>query len=352
MLFIASTRCRAQVDTSSNYYKEDLMTTPTKLTQARIKSLGFIPTEVKLSYANDEISYITDARGDVGDLKYPGVYLIVQEFSDDTVLVQYVGKAGQGLNQRFRQHEGGYKRNQKRKNTSAGMKKMIKAFEMEPRTMHVWFRKSNIKQLSCALATSDDSQHLTSTYLSMYSTEEEALILYFLNEEQDLINISRPRPRNMLLTELEESNSSSTTSNNDLTLLEKAANDQEAFPELEALTMKLKETPEPDLHKVWLDALEGWDTMTKECFSATLQNLELEQNDLFKGRTPKIIGKYSTGPFRNEPILVFGELVNTNFRPGTNNLIFTLDGKYMVQYPFNLDEIKVIALEEYCAQQF
>lgn len=64
---------------------------------------------------------------------------------------------------------------------------------------------------------------------------------------------------------------------------------------------------------------------------------------------PKIIGGYSTGPFRNEPILVFGELVNTKFKNGTNNLIFTLDGKYMVKYPFDEHRIRLIAMEEYCA---
>ncbi|MEQ1486862.1 MAG: hypothetical protein ABL920_00080 [Methylotenera sp.] len=105
------------------------MTTPsTKLTQAQIKFLGFIPTKVELSYDNDEISYKIDPLGDVGDLNYPGVYLIVQEFSDDMVLVVYVGKAGRGLNQRFRQHEGGYRRNMMRNNTPAGTQKMINAF--------------------------------------------------------------------------------------------------------------------------------------------------------------------------------------------------------------------------------
>ncbi|MEQ1486863.1 MAG: hypothetical protein ABL920_00085 [Methylotenera sp.] len=108
----------------------------------------------------------------------------------------------------------------------------------------------------------------------MYSTEEEALILYFLNEGQPLINSSIPR---MLSNVLEESDFSSTTPNNNLTSLEKASNGLETFPELDALTVKLEETSSPEWFKEWRVSIEDWDATTKECFSATLQNLDQDE---------------------------------------------------------------------------
>lgn len=74
----------------------------------------------------------------------------------------------------------------------------------------------------------------------------------------------------------------------------------------------------------WISSVKGWDEERKRRFCLAI--FSLRHDATYLGRTPKIVGRYNTPPFSNQPLLVFGEIINEKFVSNTNSLRFKIDG--------------------------
>ena len=96
----------------------------------------------------------------------------------------------------------------------------------------------------------------------------------------------------------------------------------------------------------WQDAISGWSDSRKRAVCKAIRSLE--SSYLVSGRVAKIIAGYNDGPIKNTPILVFGEVPpgGGDFKKGTNELIFSLDGTVYWRNPFSRGRSKKIEIKE------
>ena len=293
--------------------------------------LGFIKTEISITVkpnTEEQVVYKFNIQDDTDGLNNPGVYLFTHENDNPPNLdIIYVGKSGKGVNRRMSQHSAGYKRKLARGDSNAGSKIINMASKLGTNTFLIWFRESRISPVEEVLDV--EKIEFDSIKLSTYSTEEEALILFFKKiQGETLTNSSIPRNLN-----------------------ENTYDDQALSKTLEKCKSKIKkiteyiDTKSSKYKQDWEDAIGLWSDETRQNFCSVLQSLE--NDEVFKGRSPKIIGSYNSGPFRNEKLLVFGKLVDINFAKNTNQLYFTLDGKYVVKHPFDIKRIRISTLEDF-----
>lgn len=295
--------------------------------------LGFKKTKISINVEPNteeqkkQVVYKFDVKDDADGLNNPGVYLFTHKNDSSNLDIIYVGKSGKGVNRRMSQHSAGYKSKLARGDSNAGSKIINMASKLGTNTFLIWFRESRISPVEEVLDV--EKTIFDSIKLSTYSTEEEALILFFKKiKGENLMNSSIPR-------NLEENTCDDQTPS---TTLEKCKD------EINKITQNIDKTSS-EYMKDWEDAIGLWSDETRQNFCSVLQSLE--NDEVFKGTTPKIIGEYSTGPFRNERLLVFGKLVEIKFAPNTNQLYFTLDGKYVVKHPFDINNIRISTLEDF-----
>jgi hypothetical protein len=149
-----------------------------------LRKLDFQPTNIRIECRNGELTYVTKTAEDIGRQSQSGVYVIIDRHDTDTASVVYVGKAGRGPNKRLREHAGGYRDN---RNTGkhALQNRMQADAEGGDLDYQVWFRPSRRLSVEDILAVELPG---TIPEVSQYSLEEEALISYFDQLGEDLIN--------------------------------------------------------------------------------------------------------------------------------------------------------------------
>lgn len=105
------------------------------------------------------------------------------------------------------------------------------------------------------------------------------------------------------------------------------------YPEIDSITDQVDRYSQAHAH-FWRSAIANWDGATKAAFCGAVKSLR--NTAIMNGRVAKIIGGYTDGPLRGQPILVFGEVPvgGGEFEKGTNQLIFNLNGSEYWKYPF------------------
>lgn len=117
----------------------------------------------------------------------------------------------------------------------------------------------------------------------------------------------------------------------------------QSFPEIDAITDQVgRYSPEHARH--WHTAIAVWDDARKSAFCEAVR--AVKGSSLMSGRVAKIIGGYTDGPVTGTPVLVFGEVPPGGgaFKPGTNQLIFSLSGTEYWKYPFNTGMTKRVPI--------
>jgi hypothetical protein len=267
-----------------------------------------------------------------------GVYLFLHEVKQEEAVVLYVGKAGHGIRKRIEQHKAGFKRNKNNGIYSKAIQTLFnyaqeqKDDELE---VSVWFRESPISTVADVLGLEGEetsqfskeiSRRVKETRVSRFSNEEEALISLFYNTANpQLINRSIPT----CYAGIENTKQKDVQASDLVSMIDTIADMCGEHEHRAQLKTELKEIS---------------DTWTENDGRGFVQALEIVIADLAeRGLTPKIIQKYSNGPFRNQPLLVFGllEKGRVNFKKHSNNLYFTLDGRHMVKEPWDADKIRI-----------
>lgn len=303
-----------------------------------LSPLGFKKTKISFTVSHEEKSITYHFPPQCND-DQPGVYLFLDEVSSNTPEVLYVGKAGKGMGRRIRQHEAGFKRNQNQGISSKAILRLFNYAEGRGAAelkVSVWFRESHISSVAEVLVFEDngDAQFPTEVHVrlrdrkvSRFSSEEEALIGLF--NGPNLINTSIP-------FFLDEETPQLHNNGGDIdSTIDKIAAKCKGHKDCNDLRERLRKIS------------KEWDEHSKEAF---IQGIESVARDvIYSQRVPKIIERYSKGPFRNEPLLVFGKLREggKKFTKHTNNLYFTLDGRHMVKYPFDKKLTEIINLADF-----
>ena len=290
---------------------------------SQLAHLGFAHASAMVN-RNDQGLQYNLAAGDDPQLLLPGVYLIAVT-SRDTIAadVIYVGKAGRGLNTRLGQHAAGYER---KRQTNAGIaansleRRMI---DLERFRADIWYRPSAISDVNELFNLTGAPQ----SFVSRYSLDEEALIVYFKGLNEPLANNAMPPQVGM-----------------ESKVYKHEDDVNNALDCLNLITAQVK-LNSPEFAGEWSLAIGLWSDQTKSNFCNALA--QLAGSSVLVGRVPKVIGRYASGPFRGEKVLVFGELANVNFSAGSNQLMFTLDGKYIALYPFEQDRILVLCVADF-----
>jgi hypothetical protein len=302
-----------------------------------LSQLGFEETEISFTVSHEEKSityqYPTKCNDD-----QPGVYLFLDEVRSNTAEVLYVGKAGRGMGRRIRQHQAGFYRNKEKGIYSKAILRLFKYCHKQNAAelvVSVWFRKSHLSAVPEALGYKGNEQVFSDQIsdrhkgrkVSRFSSEEEALIVLFNGD--NLINTSIPLFFDEKTPQLHN-------------------NGGDIDSTIDKIAAKCKGHKDcNDLRERLRKISEEWDEHSKEAF---IQGIEsVARDDIYSQRVPKIIERYSKGPFRNEPLLVFGELREgcKKFTKHTNNLYFTLDGRHMVKYPFDKKLTEIINLADF-----
>lgn len=290
---------------------------------SQLAYLGFALTGAMINRNNQGLQYIF-APGDDPQLLLPGVYLIVVTSRDANAFdVIYVGKAGRGLNTRLGQHAAGYER---KKQLNAGIatnsleQRMI---QLERSRADIWYRPSDSSDVNELF----NIKGAPPSYVSRYSLDEEALIVYFKGLNEPLANNAMPPQV--------EKVPKGYAQEDDV---------QNALDCLNLITAHVEQNS-PEYVGAWNLAIGVWSDQTRSNFCNALA--QLAGSPVLVGRVPKVIGRYTSGPFRGEKVLVFGELANVNFSAGSNQLMFTLDGKYIALYPFEQDHILVLCVADF-----
>jgi hypothetical protein len=117
------------------------------------------------------------------------------------------------------------------------------------------------------------------------------------------------------------------------------------FEEILAITDQVNRYS-PEHAVVWQQSVQNWTDARKTAFCAAIR--KISRSAIMSGRVAKIIGAYNDGPVTNQPILVFGEVPPGGgmFLPGTNQLIFLLDGTAYWRYPFTRGLCRKIEIRE------
>lgn len=276
-----------------------------------LERLGFVQTSAAIILENGRLQYNVGAEE---GLSVPGVYLIVQHLGEnEEFAVLYVGKAGKGLNTRLGQHAAGYQRMFVNTPNYLGNSLQLRMAELQISRVQVWYRASEIKSIG------DFFKDVLADppFISLFSVEEEALIIYFKQLGEPLVNSSIP-PTIAGSGGMESMNR---------TLSEVPS---QCFDCLNKITAQIAQNS-PDYLDDWERAIQAWDDQTKKNFCEALK--QLSTSPLLQDRDAKIIGRYSGGPFAGATILVFGKMVNQRFAANTNQLMFTLDGEWLALNP-------------------
>ena len=97
-------------------------------------------------------------------------------------------------------------------------------------------------------------------------------------------------------------------------------------------------------HKIFKEYLDQWSLDTVENFCALFERIKNSRE--YQKLDMKVVGAYTSGPFRHQHLLAFGDLAQTKFRKEAQILI-SLDGKYMALNPFNISRIVVIRIDDF-----
>jgi hypothetical protein len=289
----------------------------------RLLHLGFAITSGTINRNNQGLQY-NFAADDDPQILLPGVYLIVvASRSANELDVIYVGKAGRGLNTRLGQHAAGYERKRQSNAEIAANSLERRMIDLDRFLAEIWYRPS----VCCEVNELFNLTVKPPRFVSRYSLDEEALIVYFKGLNEPLANFAMPPlveggPPNYAFDD-----------------------DVHTYPDCLNLITAQIEKNSPEFADAWNSAIGVWDQETISNFCSALEQLSC--SPVLMNRVPKIIGRYTSGPFRGEKVLVFGELVNVNFSPGSNQLIFTLDGKYISLYPFEQGRMIVLCVSDF-----
>lgn len=257
-----------------------------------------------LKYKNGNFKFEPQPQSKV---RFPGVYLWLQRKLDGRCLeVMYVGKAGNGAAVRMKQHLGGL-----RLSNSDRIDRIKSAFGVGD-CLEIWFRKSEMIQIS----------DLYKGQISSYSTEEEALITRF----NPLLNRAKtPSMR---------------------------ANHEKQSPELKAniiFNAVDKEITSTNgvQRGLWEDAVSGLAESHKRKIGKIISLLEKLHQLENRWPTPnmKVVGHYSGGRLPNQSMLVFGEIKNINFKPGSKVVYISLENE-LIAFPTDITEAMPVPPDE------
>lgn len=258
--------------------------------------LGFEKTSITISLVNGSLEYSGLSNEKINSEESAGVYVILSESSEQIVNMVYVGKAGKGVHRRFSQHAAGYKRNVKQSTVSAGTRRMRDKFTtLGVQRLDVWFRESPSTSFAEHFGSGADQ-----TRISTYSLEEELLIARFFN--CGLINAQVPVVR-----------------------------DQESI-EPDAIENVLNTSvphSSQELVTAYRQAVESWSSNTRGGVNAILRDREADLAAL----TPRV-SLYSSGLFKNQPVLVFGVWGEAQFKPNSKRFLLNMTGGSFVEWPF------------------
>ena len=225
----------------------------------------------------------------------PGVYLWLRRKDAHRLDVMYAGKAGSGIDIRMSQHIGGLKLA-----PAARIERIKTAFGLGD-CLEVWFRQSAEISLDA----------LFSDKISAYSSEEEALITRFSPE------LNRAKTPTMR-AELKE-----------------AAKPQAKNTVFLALSYELSNANGRQ-RDLWENALAGLTESHQQKLGRILA--QLGESTALRARWAaldyKIVGFYTSGPIRNQSMLVFGELANKRFKKNSTVVYASLERELIA---FSLD---------------
>ena len=313
------------------------------LTSDDLNKLDFKPSGVSfsVSFGERNIGYHYGQDSGGGQCNKPGVYLFLDfdEAASQKAKVLYVGKAGKGVRRRMRQHEAGFKRSKEKGIYSTAIERLFTyANERngDKLTVAVWFRESQISSVGDVLGLGPiklDSEELENRLkgreVSRFSNEEEALIgLFHRAAGTYLMNSSIP-------AFFDENSQQGDEKTDDLSAtINKIIQKCDGHGHCNKLKTELE------------NRSADWDERDREAFALAIESVG--EDPTYRDRVPKIIDAYTKGPFRGQPLLVFGKLPkgNERFSPNTNNLYFSLDGRYMVKYPWDDEQIEITFLPE------
>jgi hypothetical protein len=278
----------------------------------QLKELGFKQTGHALVLVEKTISF--DIVPDDNQAA-PGVYLFTTvRNGPNEVNVLYCGKAGYGLCTRMRQHQGGY-RAKKASDPDYQSKLHIAMNDVDAVKCQVWFRQSVNRPATEIIPG------LGRDPVSLYSVDEEALLIYLRVNQEPLYNAARP-PN--VVGGLIANNAP-----------EHAA--QVSRPLFDAVNQQVSAYSAPAMSEAWTSALETYDDTVKDKLEDALT--ELERKGALQNRTAKVV-KYAGGPTAGRPVLVWGALVNQKFQRYTNDLIFDIDKLYFVRYSYDKKRLR------------
>ena len=287
---------------------------------SEITNMGFCDTDIRISKRpdngeanpNDPVQYSGIRVKNDEDDRRAGVYMIIakQEYSESLAIV-YIGKAGKGINRRFRQHEAGYKRQLRDGKIGAGIKKLVSKFtSLNINTLQVWYRVSAIASFDDHFNIKADNHYSTSAY----SLEEDLLLAKY--KQFDIINAQFP-----------------------------PGIENEKKSSLECVYKIAKRNSNDKVFSEFSKSYREW---SDETLVAVNNILDFISDDFVKETLSPKISRYSTeGLFRGQCVLVFGSLVNTKFKQGTKKYMFTENGKYFIEWPFDNERISISETLEY-----
>jgi len=292
--------------------------------------LGFRKTNITIHINEDNLlSYNTKTKDD-GNLALSGIYVIAGKINKDEINVIYVGKSGKGINKRFREHEAGYLRAVKSMSSKNNIVKKNSLYDeiikFKSKSVDVWFRPSDYVCTSSIYPM--DGDHFR---VSTYSLQEEALIVYLKQNGYSLINRSIP---SYIINDSISENESPKSGGTEII-------DDYSFNDIKNLIIK---NTDDKFHKVFKEYLDQWSLETVENFCAVIERIKNSRE--YQKLDMKVVGAYTSGPFRHQHLLAFGDLAQTKFRKEAQILI-SLDGKYMALNPFNISRIVVIRIDDF-----
>ena len=259
------------------------------LNEDELRSMGFIKQGKLLCEGPGQIEF---QYGALTKKNSPGIYLWLHRKNELLHDVKYVGKAGNGLSARMRQHVAGLKK--------ASFERLdhIKRNSGEEKCLEVWFRESEVWEFGRIF------KNFKGPSVSAYSMEEEALITHF------------DPPLNRATTPAMRAN---------------ARKPQEIGEGFIALDFEITGT-NGQQRDLWTDAVHSLTSSHKYKIGKVLDLVLkfLKQLDILEKQWPldyRVIGKYMPHPIPNQPLLVLGKFVKTRFSPGTTVVYISLENE-------------------------
>ncbi len=162
------------------------------------EKLGFKKTNITIDFNENGLVYNINLKKD-SDFASPGIYLVVAKAQNRQEII-YIGKAGAGINKRFREHVGGYNRRKKKgggwkSNIELSIEKLSQGFKKVE--IEVWYRHSTVKKLTEIFPSDCFTNNPSEIDVSCFSLEEEALLGYFnsLGNQKFLTNTGHYPPK-------------------------------------------------------------------------------------------------------------------------------------------------------------